>query len=479
MTAIPFPLSSAPGARPQEGAGRLINGFAVPAGEGARAPVRWQRTAGLRQLIDIAAHSHLRGAILVDATLIAVFDQRVYAVSESGGLFAAVNLGALSGSTPVIIARNRATPPNIVCVTDDGAFNLFTAAAPANFADIDLPQPNSVSEIKNYLAFTIGDGRIFTTGINDVSVSGGAFATAPGPLLRGVAFRGEFFAFGRTFTQPWTLVDTAPFPMQPSIGGGGVIPRGLVGGHAVAGHEDGWAGELIWVADNDTVVRLDGYRAVPISTDDVTRDIAAAVKAGDGALLEASVHMQGAHAIWRLTYPGRWTWEHNLSTGGWHERQSYGRNDCRGSVSLHAFDRWMSGDRTTGKLFEIDDACYREADQPLRFIIRSGAIAGFPARLGAPRLDFDFTAAVGQAGGEAPVQTDPTVLIRWSVDGGFSFGNAVPRKLGRQGEGAQTVTVLRGPASKGGKGLVVELEVADPVHTALLGGQIALQQRAA
>src|SRR5262245_27685796 len=107
MTAIPFPLSSAPGARPQEGAGRLINGFAVPAGPGARAAVRWQRTAGLHQLIDIATHSHLRGAILIDATLIAVFDQRVYAVSQSGGLFSAVNLGALSGNTPVIMARNR------------------------------------------------------------------------------------------------------------------------------------------------------------------------------------------------------------------------------------------------------------------------------------------------------------------------------------------------------------------------------------
>src|SRR5262249_22466691 len=161
-----------------------------------------------------------------------------YAVSESGGLFSAVNLGALSGNTPVIMARNRATPPNIVGVTDDGAFNLFTAAAPTHFAHIELPQPHNASEIKNYLAFNIDDSRMFTTGINDVSVSGSAFATAPGPLLRGVSFRGEFFAFGRTFTQPWTLVDTAPFPMQPSIGGGGVIPRGLVGGHAVAGHED-------------------------------------------------------------------------------------------------------------------------------------------------------------------------------------------------------------------------------------------------
>lgn len=479
MSAIPFPISSAPGVKSQEGSGRLINCFAVKLEQGARSPVKWQRCAGLRELLNITGHSHLRGAILIGSTLLVAMDQRVYSVTESGGTFSAADRGALTGTDRAIIARNRAATANIVAVTNDGVFNLFTGSAPTSFADGDLPAANSVAELKNYLVFSIGDGRIFTTGINDVSVATNAFTTAPGPLVRGVAFRGEYFAFGEQFTQPYTVVDTSPFPMQPSISGGGVIPRGLVGKHAVAGFEPGWAGQLLWVADNNTVVRLDGYNTIPVSTDDVTRNIAAAVLAGDGALLEASVYMQGAHAIWRLTYPGHWTWEHNLTTGNWHERSSYNIDDCRGSVTFHAFDRWMSGDRETGKLFEIDDTYYREADDPLRFILRSGAVAGFPARLGCPRLDFDFTAAVGMASGEDPVQTDPTVLIRWSHDGGYTWGNPVARQLGAQGVGGQTVTVLRGPTSRGGKGLVFEVEVADPVHTAFLGGQAAIQQRAA
>ena len=48
MTAIQFPLSTAPGQRPQEGAGRLINVYAEARGEKTGAV--WHRAPGLRIL---------------------------------------------------------------------------------------------------------------------------------------------------------------------------------------------------------------------------------------------------------------------------------------------------------------------------------------------------------------------------------------------------------------------------------------------
>lgn len=479
MTAIPFAISSSPGVKPQEGAGRLINCFAVKNETGARFPVLWRGCAGLRDVAaGISSHSHLRGAILVGSTLILALNSRAYTVTKSGSVYTAVNQGALAGTDPVTIAKNSAGTPNIVCVSTEGVSNLFTGSAPTSFADADLPQPKSVSEYKNYFIFPIGDGRIFSSSLNGVSISTSAFTTAPGPLHRGVSFRGEFFAFGDTFIQPYRDAGTSPFPLEPSITGGGVIPRGIVGTHAVAGWEPGWSNELIWAGDDYVVYRLDGYTPAPISNDDVSRDIAAAVLAGDGNSLEASVYMQGSYAIWRLTYPGNWTWEYNKTTGNWHQRKSYGRTDCRGSTTIKAFDRWLSGDRTSGKLFQIDETHYREGDDPLRMILRSGVFAAFPSRLAIPRMDFDFTAAVGMAAGENPVQTDPSVLISLSHDGGFSFGNPVARKLGRQGDGNARVTVLRCGVA-GPKGVVVELEVADPVHRTFMGGQMATAQRAA
>lgn len=473
MVAIPFPLSSAPGVKPQEGAGRLINCYAEKLGEGARFPVRWTRSPGLRESVStITGHSHLRGGIVVSSTWLVVMDERCYGLTLSGSTYTATSLGALAGTTPVTCAKNNAATPNIVCVTENGARNLFTGSAPTDFADTDLPQPNSVAEINGYLVFTLGDGRIFATGLNNVSVATNSFTTEQGLILRrGVSFRGEFFAMGDRWTGVYRDAGTSPFPLERRF----TIPRGICGTHAVAGWEPGWANELIWVGDDGRVYRLNGYTPEAISSLDVERAIAAAT---DRTLLEASVYMSGGNPFWVLTSPGEWTWEYNARTQNWNERKSYGRDDWRGSQTIKAFDHWMVGDRTTGKLFRVDEAYYKEATDPLVWHVESGIVANFPARLGAPRADFDFTAAVGSASGEDPIQTDPSVQISWSDDGGYRYGNPVLRKLGAEGAANQSVTVQRTGLVKA-KGRRFRLVVSDPVHVALMGGQMAVEQRAA
>lgn len=476
MVAIPVPISSSPGVKPQEGAGRLINCFTEKAEPGARFPVVWRRSAGLRQVLDVATatHVHLRGAILVGSTLVSVFNVRVYGVSVSGTVFTGTSLGALSGTDAVTVAKNAAATPNIVCVAAAGCFNLFTGSAPTAFADADLPAPNSVCELDGYFIWTIGDGRIFVSGLNAVTVASNGYTTEQslGGLLRGVAFRGEFYAFGVTGCGVYKDVGSSPFPLQRQF----QIEKGICGTNAVAGWERGWIGQLFWVGDDGVVYRLNGYTPEPISNDDVTRAIQAAILAGDGSLLEASVYMQGKHAFWRLTYPSNWTWEYNATTQNWDERESYDRSDCRGCTTVKAFNRWIMGDRTTGKLAQVDDTYYREYSDPLIFEIQTGIVANFPARLSIPRADFDFAGAVGTAAGEDPIQTAPVVAISWSADGGYSFGNPVTRELGAEGEARASPYVARIGLTNG-KGIRFKLRVSDPVHVGFLGGQVSVEQR--
>lgn len=51
MAEIPWPLSNTPGLRPQDGAGRLVNVYAEPRGEGL-GPV-WRRVPGAVNFIEI------------------------------------------------------------------------------------------------------------------------------------------------------------------------------------------------------------------------------------------------------------------------------------------------------------------------------------------------------------------------------------------------------------------------------------------
>ena len=472
MTAIPFPLSSSPGEKPQEGGGRLINALAEKTGDGARFPVIWKRTPGLRQQLSIATYTHLRGAILVGSTLIVVLNTRAQTVTVSGVTYSATDRGAIAGTDKVTIAKNNAGTPNIVCVSTEGCFNLFTASGPSSFADADLPQPNSVCVLDGYFAWSIGDGRFFASDLNAVTVSASSFTTEQGLAgRRVVSFRGEIFYFGDKWTGVYRNAATSPFPFERRF----TIARGIAGTHAIAGWEPGWANELIWVGEDLKVYRMNGYTPESISTSDVERAIQSC---DDTTLLEASVYMHEGNPIWQLTSPGEWTWEHNLKTGNWHERQSYGREDCRMSTAVKAFDVWLSGDRTTGKLFKIDPTYYREADDPLIWTVESGIVANFPARMSAPRADFDFTAATGMASGEDPIQTNPKVRIGTSNDGGYSWGNAVERALGAQGVSNPSVSVNRTGIIKA-RGRRHRLQVSDPVHVGLMGGQLATMQRAA
>src|SRR3954468_16766794 len=143
---IPFPLSSFPGANPQESSGRLINCYAEPLGEpskpSAPAPQVWRGSAGLSQHA-LTAQAGYRGGLLVKNLAYEAFLNAVLTVDAAGNTNV---LGAFPGAKKVSIARNQAANPDVVAVdVDNGAYQLSTGGAPANYnAGGILPQPNSV-----------------------------------------------------------------------------------------------------------------------------------------------------------------------------------------------------------------------------------------------------------------------------------------------------------------------------------------------
>lgn len=442
-----------------------MNAYAVKTDQGARSPIRWQRPAGLREILDITGHSHCRGFIYVGSTLLVVLDERVYAVTLSGTTFSASNLGELAGTDKVIIDANKAATPDIVVTCDAGVFNLFTGSAPTSFADGDLPASTSAANLNGYLIFGTEAGELWATALNGVSVASDAFTSTQNHLRRVVAFRGELFAMAETSIKVYEETGDDPFPLRyKKI----EIPRGICGRHAVAGYEDGWAKELIWAGEDNIVYKLDGYTPVSISNEAVTRAIAGAA---DRTLIEASVYMEGPYAIWSLTSPDEWTWEYNVTTGNWHERESGERADARARCSVKAFNRWIVGDVDTGKLASKDVSYRKEYNDPLIMELESGDNAKFPYPITIPAAFFDFAAAVGNAAGEDPIETDPVVMISWSLDGGYTWGNELQRALGAQGEGGKLVRVNCCVTTKA-KGIRWRLRVSDPVNAPFMGGEM-------
>jgi hypothetical protein len=284
-----------------------------------------------------------------------------------------------------------------------GTFGAFTGNPTLFNGAGNLPEPNSVCFQDGYFFFTIGDGRIFASTINGLTVTALTFITvqakADVQLLRGIAFSGLLLAFTTGSCEVWqdAAIPAPAFPYSRI----GVLETGLIQPNAIAGWDTGFS-ELIWVDEGCGVqwMTSGGLAFIKISPPDLDRLIEAEVRAGN--TLEAGVYITAGKKFWALSSPN-WTWEFNLQTKKWNERWSlatseiYGR--WRATGGHPAFGKWMLGDVQSGNLLYIDDTNYTENGASQIWRMESGPVRAFPSELRVARGDFDFVFGVGQAVG--------------------------------------------------------------------------------
>lgn len=460
---IPFPLSSAPGESPGEGAGRLINGYAEPLGATASGQAAWKRVPGLKAFAA-AAGVGCRGFLEVNGIVFAVIGTQLVYIDSTGGL---TIVGAVAGTAKVFMARNNKKPtPDKVLVTENGAF-VFTDAAIVTYPDPDLPQPCGVTFQDGYFIFPIADGRMFGSDLNGTGVNALNFASAeskPDGLIRGIPFNNQLLFFGAYSCEFW--VDNANPPPAFPYSRSTAMSRGLVSATAIAGHEDGFgAVALMWVADHNRVVKLNGYQADDVSPPDLDRLIEAVT---DKTTLEACVYVSNGVPRWVLSSP-TWTWECNLNTMRWNERQSFGLTRWTATQGVYAFGKWLVGDTRTGSVYVVDRATRKEGTNPLRFRLESGEVNNFPNRLRVARADFDFATGVGNAASLNANEVDPVAEISYSDDGGSTWSLPQQEPLGERGQFKTRITLTR-QGQSGPRGRRWRLDVSDPVYVGFVKG---------
>lgn len=458
---IPFPNSTAPGAKSQEGGGRIINGYVEELGDAAPGKTVIRRGPGMVSF-GTSTRSGFRGFILVQGTLYAAFNGHLEKWTSAGG--ATVAVGNLNGTKRGFFAANNNATPDKVFVDPDGNVATFTPTSVTNsYPDADLPAVNSVDFLDGYLVFTTGDGRAFATDLNTTAVNALSFGKAeakPDGLVRVVAWGGRLLFFGNQSTEVWTDVGTTPFPFARN----NVIPRGLAGPYCVSGYEDGFSRGPIFVGDDNCVYALQGYTPTKVSSPDIEGLIEAV---SDKTTLEATSYMSRGHAFWQLSCPA-WTWVLDVSTSQWSQADSYQALRSRRSGAINAFSKWLTGDTATGNIQQIITTANDEVGSPLRLRIESGPVMNFPSGETVGRADFYFTTGVGNAAGRDPIETNPSVEISWSDDGAITWSAPVIRKLGRQAMPQQLISLVSCTGRSGWVGRRWRIDIADPVYAGFL-----------
>jgi len=468
---IPFPVSSAPGAKSQESGGRIVNGYVEQLGPQAPSSAVVRRMPGLTGF-GTSANAGFRGAFVSNGVLYVAKSGKLESFTTAGG--AANLIGNLAGTKRgFFAANNNATPDKCFVDPDTNVFTFTPTTVTAGWPDPDLPAPNSVDSLDGFILFTIADGRFFATDLNTTSVNALSFGRAqakPDGLVRVINWSGRALLLGNQSTEIWVDQGLTPFPLTRSQ----VLPRGLAGPHCIAGYEDGFTRGPIWVGDDNTVVALNGYTPVKISPPDLDDAIENTM---DKTTLEATAFMSHGHAFWQLSSPN-FTWVLDIDTKQWFEGDSYLVSRSRRAGAISAFNQWLTGDVQSGNILKITDAVFDEMTKPLRLRIESGPVQNFPAGEVIGRADFYFATGVGIATGLDPQQTDPDVEISWSDDGGLTWSNPILRKLGRQSKPQQLISLVSCTGRSSWIGRRWRLDISNPVYGSFMYAMQSTDARA-
>jgi hypothetical protein len=461
MPEIVFPPSTAPGINPTESGGRLINAYAEKANDGARSVIIHRRVPGLNPAFQAGTGTY-RGAVNVDDQLYIANGSTVYLVTKSADAYTVTaQSGTLPGTGPVFMARNMAGTPNILILHSDGMSQISSSTV-SDFSDPDLPAGNSLSFLDGYFFVTTLSGYSYASGINATTFASTdetrAEAYVDG-LYRAVASGLDQLLMGTTSYEVWSNTGNATgYPFSRST----VKNVGLWGPYAVAGWEDGFPGNVMFVANDNTVREVVGYEPQKISKPDLEALIAAET---DHTAIEASVYVDRGVPVFVIS-SATWTWEYR--NGAWNERVSLGKTRWRAHGGINAFNEWLVFDTDTNDVYRIDPTYKRENTDQLVWEVRSIQAHRFPGRAYIKRADFDMMVGVGIATGIDPIETKPQVQISWSIDGGRSFGSPLFRNLGAQGAKVPIYCFPR--QNTKALGIQFRLVVADPVDVALYGG---------
>lgn len=438
---ISLGVSSNPGRYPAAGAARLINCHAEDAGTEGK--TRWPiyAVSGLKSALTFPIDGGVRAMIVVDGFLYAVVGRSVYKIDGSYGY---TRIGGLPTDGPVTMVRNRRQPSADIGIVSDGLYYAIRGGVMSLVNDPDLPAPSSITQLDGYFVLpTAGSDKWYVTSVNDaLNIDALDFATAeryPDATMMSATRERELVFFGSQSIEWWQDTGAADFAFSPV--------QAIQTGCLAAGSVQQVDRTLVWIANDATVRRMDGYNGTRISTLAVERSI---VGASDPTSITSFAYSKGGRQYYGIQ-DTTFCWVYDLNSGMWHERQSYGLKRWKCSTTVIFGNKVIAGDYASAKLYELSGSTYDEAGKPLIMTVQTPPIHAYPGRLRFNALYLDIIPGVG-LNTTVAADLDPSVMMQWSEDGGVNWSSERQFAIGRQGNTKARVKAFRlGVAKEDGR----------------------------
>jgi hypothetical protein len=288
----------------------------------------------------------------------------------------------------------------------------------------------------------------------------------PDNLVAAPVLHREIWLIGELTTEVWYDAGASDFAFQ--IMPGVFIEHGCCAPYSIAQQDL----QLFWLSQDEEgralVLMGAAYQAHRISTHAIENAIQNYATVTDAV---GYCYQQEGHTFYVLTFPSAdATWCYDVSTGLWHQRawidQDGNLHRHRGILGAACYGKNYVLDWQTGQLYSFDLNTYTDNG---REIVR---IRSFPhIKKDNVRVRYKSFVADIECGQATGILTPnaPQIWLRWSDNGGFSWGNPVQQSMGGPG---QYVTSPQWQRLGIARDRVFELSWSANIKTALNGGAI-------
>lgn len=423
-------------------------------------------TPGWKNWISTDTNNPVYGLLATDEFLYAVIGLTLYKISKTK---ITTILGTLSTSPgPVMMTENGV---QITILAQSGAAYYYDISANifGQITDPNYQAASSVTTLDGYSIFSkINSGQFFISALRDTtSYAALDFATAEAlsdNIVRIVNYNRHLYIFGTISTEIWYDTGNATFPFLRIDGG--LIQKGLGAKFSTALDTAG----IYWLGEDGIVYFTGSYSPKRISTSAIETAINSYSVIDDAT---AFIYTQAGHEFYCLTFPSaKKTWVYDISNQLWSERGSLniGQTEVVAwTVLYHAFfnnTNIVNGSKY-GKLYELDLDTYTEDGVPIiRKVVGATQFSNYLYHT-IDRLSLMLDFGVGIDGNSQG--STPLIMMRNSIDGGYTWSEETTSSLGAIGE---YPTELFWEKLGFCRSFIIELTISDPVKCTILGAYL-------
>jgi len=456
LTPVPFAIATNVGRSTPATSERVVNLIPVANPPGSKTPYTLLGAPGLVEWQSVGI-GPIRGMRTMGTFLYVVSGPELYRLDQSG---TQTYIGLIDGTQPVTMADNGYQ----LSIVADSLTYVVTGTTLTTVSAVDA---RSVTVQDGYAIYVTRNTGEFV--ISEIADSGDVdpaeFASAesnPDNLLTVVSANRELWLMGERSIEVWYNSGDPEFPFVRNAAG--VINRGALSPWSVVVID----GQVYWLGDDGLVYRNAGYVPQRISTHAIDYAIGQ-FDYGQQRAAVASTYSQEGHTFYVLTFQNG-TYVFDISTGLWHERQTYGQTRWRVSCMLPAFGELLAGDFADGKIYHVDLDTYVDDDQPIQRIVDTQPIGDGINRILMHSFQLSTEAGTGLIGGQG---ADPEVILQWSDNGGRTWRNEHHRPLGPIGAYAyRTIWRRLGMFRQRSMRIII----SDPIKIAIYGAYAELSQ---